>query len=444
MLLELKKALSRLFWDNTLLSDKTKFKLQKLKREIFGSSHEQENIANNNSFAKDFIKQVIESQYLDNSFSINYPKIEDAIKLQPTDPKLLAFYLPQYRPNKYNDLWWGKGTTEWTNVGKSVPQYLGHYQPRCPGELGYYDLRVKENIYRQIELARIFGIYGFCFYYYWFDGVRLLNEPIDDFVNDESITFPFCICWANENWSQQWNGTSNASLINQTKSEESYKNFIESCCNLFAKSNYIRIDDKPLLVIYRPDNMPTIKPVLDYWRQYIRQNLNTEIYISAVYCKDIDLLKEGFDAINEFAPDQYIFGEGSIAKNITNTKKYACECFLGNIYDYKDFVENKRYFEFNNKKTFRALCPMWDNTARKKQKPMIFDGSTPDLYKQWLKDLMIESRQRVSNKELDDNLIFINAWNEWAEGAYLEPDLYWKYGYLEATRDAILETREQL
>ena len=443
MLLKLKKFLNSWLWNNSLLNEKTKLKLLKLKRDLFGTKYLQgnSNIENDNEFATEYVKQIMDSQFLDNSFSINYPKLEDAIKLKPTDPKLLAFYLPQYRPNKYNDLWWGKGTTEWTNVGKSVPQYLGHYQPRCPGELGYYDLRVKENIYRQIELAKIFGIYGFCCYYYWFDGTRLLHEPLNEYINDKSIDFPFCICWANENWSQQWNGISNAPLISQSKSEKSYKNFIESCFGLFNKDNYIKINGKPLLIVYRPDNMPTIKPIIDFWRQYVKQNLNIDLYISAVYRENIDLLFEGFDAVNEFAPNLFICGNNPIAKNITNTKKYASKYFFGHIYDYKEFVDNKHYFDFNYPKTFRAICPMFDNTARKKQKALVFDGSTPNLYKQWLKDIIIETKQRVANKELDDNIIFVNAWNEWAEGAYLEPDLYWKYGYLEATRDAILETR---
>ena len=264
--MKLKEKLIHLIWNNQVIPEQIKFKLYHFYKNL---TSVKTNISVNESDLKEHINNILNSQFLDNSFSINFPKISEKISLTKNDPKLIAFYLPQYCPDKYNDSWWGKGSTEWTNVGKSVPQYVGHYQPRCPGELGYYDLRIKDNIRRQVELATIFGIYGFCFYYYWFDGVRLLREAFDNFLGDNDIKFPFAICWANENWTKQWANSSNAVLIEQSHSEESYRNFIKDVCCLFQKSNYITIDNKPLLMIYRPLEIPNCKSIIDYLRSYV-------------------------------------------------------------------------------------------------------------------------------------------------------------------------------
>lgn len=336
----------------------------------------------------------------------------------------------------------GRGTTEWTNVSKAVPQYLGHDQPHLPGELGFYDLRIKDNIYRQIELAKFYGIYGFSFYYYWFDGERLLDLPFNEFVNDSSIDFPFSICWANESWTKQWAGASDAPIMVQNKSEESYRAFIESCVELFTKPNYIKIGERPLFTVYRPRNVPNPQAILSYWREYVKEKLGLDLYIvaslgSAQEAEESEnYLEQGYDACSEFA----IGTQMSYMTKITSQKEFVCKNFEGEIYDYKDLVKEKRYLKLPNNKIFRAVAPMWDNTARKKNRSIILDGSTPDLYKQWLTDIIKETK---NNTTLDDKLIFINAWNEWAEGAYLEPDLKWKYGYLEATKDAILETRSK-
>ena len=431
--MKLKEKLIHLIWNNQVIPEQIKFKLYHFYKNL---TSVKTNISVNESDLKEHINNILNSQFLDNSFSINFPKISEKISLTKNDPKLIAFYLPQYCPDKYNDSWWGKGSTEWTNVGKSVPQYVGHYQPRCPGELGYYDLRIKDNIRRQVELATIFGIYGFCFYYYWFDGVRLLREAFDNFLGDNDIKFPFAICWANENWTKQWANSSNAVLIEQSHSEESYRNFIKDVCCLFQKSNYITIDNKPLLMIYRPLEIPNCKSIIDYWRSYVYKELKKEIYITGVVRKDENILELGFDACNEFSPNNII----QFLKIINNEKKLICNNFTGHIYDYEDLVLNKKFFKVKNLKTYRAICPMWDNTPRRKSSATILDGATPSLYKTWLKELIKENKKR---DDLDDNLIFINAWNEWAEGAYMEPDLFWKYGYLEATKDAIIQTRIQ-
>lgn len=424
------------YWNNKILDDENKERFFYCIRDLF-QNHNKNNL--NNNILENFIKDILENQNLNNSFSIDYPR-KPLINLEFEDPKLIAYYLPQYYPNLYNNKWWGKGSTEWTNTTKAVPQYLGQYQPRLPGELGFYDLRIQENIYRQIDLAKYFGVYGFCFYFYWFSGLRLLELPFNNFINDNEINYPFCICWVNESWTKQWSGNSNQTLVEQSKTVESYKNFIHSCYEIFNKDNYIKISNKPILIIYKPQNIPDTKEVIEYWRKFVLNKTGKEIYIIATigHCDEYeeDYISKGFDALSEFSPGPH----WGLMNNITHKKYFLCDNFYGNVYDYKEFVENKKYFIKNKKKLFRAICPMWDNTARKKNRGMILDGADPRLYKKWLIDIIVETREK---KDLDDRLIFINAWNEWAEGAYLEPDLKWRYGYLEATKDAILEARKK-
>lgn len=429
--------IKNLYWKNPFLNEKQKEQIFYNIRAFVRGKENRINDVDDNLLTT-YIEQILNVQNFNNEFSIKYPLKTEKVLLA-NDVKLLAYYLPQYYPDEHNNKWWGKGSTEWTNVAKSMPQYLGQYQPRLPAELGYYDLRIQENIYRQIELAEIYGIYGFCFYYYWFDGVRLLDLPFENFVNDKTINFPFCICWVNESWTKQWSGNSNTPLIEMSKDVNCYKRFIEYSYKLFEKENYITINGKPILIIYKPLDIPSREKVIEHWRKFVKEKLNKELYIIAAANK-IDVIEKnknisGFDAMSEFAPGPQL----KYMKDITNTKDFVCETFYGKVYDYKDFVDTKKYFKVKNNKLYRAISPMWDNTARKKDKGVVLDGATPDLYKQWLKDIITETK---NNNNLDDNIIFINAWNEWAEGAYLEPDLKWKYGYLEATKQAIIETRQ--
>ena len=430
------ESLKSLFWQLPLLSDAEK---QEIFYYIKGKIKGEAKGIHSDDVLGQYVQNLLATQDLSNSFSIDYPR-KPLIKLQDDDPKLIAYYLPQYYPDAHNEKWRGRGSTEWTNITKSYPQYVGQYQPRLPGELGFYDLRIMDNIYRQIELARFYGIYGFSFYFYWFDGERLLDLPFNEFINDKTIHFPFNICWVNETWTKQWEGSSNVPLMIQNKSIDSYKKFIKSCVEIFTHDNYIRINGKPVLTVYRPLDVPHPQEVLEYWRRYVYKNTGLELYIIGDIRSDkaedysADYKALGFDAAAEFAPGPQM----RLMNVITERKQFVCDKFLGKVYDYKDFVENKRYFQLKKKGLYRALSPLWDNTARKKNRGLILDGSTPDLYKQWLIDIIRETKM---NDTIDDRIIFINAWNEWAEGAYLEPDLKWKYGYLEATRDAILEAR---
>lgn len=355
-----------------------------------------------------------------------------------SDPKLIAYYLTQFHPTLENDQWWGKGVTEWNNVARAVPQYIGHYQPRLPGELGFYDLRLKENILRQIELAKMYGIYAFCFYYYWFDGKRLLEKPLNIFVDSVDIDFPYCLCWANESWTKAFFGSSREVIMKQNESVESYQNFIHDAIYYLKKSNYICINGKKVLLVYRPQDVPNCKNVLEYWRDYCRKEGVGELYLVACWktnCQ-IDYIGMGYDAAAEFQP-------GAIedyCSKINDEKDFINENYYGAIYSYKTVVESKIYEKnFMKKKLYNSITPMWDNTPRRNNKgSMIFDGATPKLYKRWMKAIIKHNHHR---KDLDDNIIFINAWNEWGEGAYLEPDRRYGYAYLQATKDAIEESR---
>lgn len=358
-------------------------------------------------------------------------------KIEKNDPKILAYYLPQFYPFKENDEWWGKGTTEWNNVCKAVPQYIEHYQPRIPGELGFYDLRLKDNIQRQVELAKMYGIYGFCYYYYSFDGKRLLDKPLDLLVKNKDIDMPFCLCWANENWTKRFDGTNQDVIMKQSNTVESYKNVIIDIVKYMKDDRYLTINNKKLLVIYRPSFIPDFKEVLEFWRKYCISNGIGDIYIMAVkeHTAELDLLKLGFDGISEFHP-------GTIyrhCKDITDEMEYIRNDFEGQILDYKDIVDNRKYFKYNTEKLYRSVMPMWDNTARRNNKGMIFEKSTPELYKKWLTDILIESK----NKDLDESIVFVNAWNEWGEGAYLEPDKKYGYAYLQKTKEALEASRRK-
>lgn len=374
------------------------------------------------------------------------PKLVDEKKYVPLtqkpyqrkegDCKVIAYYLTQFHPDKHNEEWWGKGVTEWNNVTRAVPQFVGHYQPRYPGELGYYDLRIVENMQRQIELAKMYGVYGFSFYYYWFDGERLLEKPLEMFLQKpDELDFPFSLCWANENWTRRFDGTNSAVLMEQPNSLASYKAVIKDMIRFFKDRRYIEVNGKKLLTIYRPSLMPNPSQVLEFWREYVRAQGYGELYIIAVKENMVekDWLAEGFDAVSEFHPGTLYTN----CKNITSQLNYMRNDFCGEVFSYEDIVRKQKYFKYNYPKLYRAVMPMWDNTARRDNKGMIFHGATPALYKQWLKDVINEEKQR---DDLDDCMVFINAWNEWGEGAYLEPDKLYGYAYLEATKEAVEET----
>lgn len=391
-------------------------------------------ITDDSNEAKEYLKYIAESY---GKRSKDYKEYKKHELVSNHDIDLIAYYLTQFHPNEKNDLWWGKGTTEWNNVNQAVPQFVGHYQPRKPGELGYYDLRIKDNFKRQIELANNYGIKAFCFYYYWFDGERLLEYPLNQFLNNKDLNIKFFYCWANENWTRRFSGTNEDILMKITQTSENYKKFIDDVVNDFKDSRYYCIDGKPIISVYRPSLIPNVEEVLKFWRKQVKKILNKQLYIIAVQEREVktDWIKYGFDAETEFQPKQIQHN----CVNITNKVKPIRKDFCGEVYDYKDLVENKRYFLPANlqKKVYPAVMPMWDNTARRNFRGIIFHNSSPELYKKWLIDAI---KNTQNNEKLEKSIVFLNAWNEWGEGAYLEPDYYFGYAYLESTYNALKET----
>jgi SAM-dependent methyltransferase len=346
--------------------------------------------------------------------------------------RLIAFYLPQFHAIPENDEWWGKGFTEWTNVTRARPIFEGHYQPRVPGELGYYNLLDSSTQRRQVELAQLYGVGGFCFYYYWFGGKRLLEQPVENYLNDPALDLPFCLCWANENWSRRWDGLDRELLISQKHSPQDDLAFIERISTYLRDPRYIRIDGKPLLLVYRPSQLPAPRETAERWREWCRQNGVGEIYLAYTQSFDnVDPKDFGFDAAVEFPPNN------SYPPNVTEGVKPLGGEIDCTIFDWQVFVERSRNYKRPKYPLFRSVCPSWDNTARRKRGGTVFVNNSPARYGEWLRNAIDETCSRTQNP--DERLVFVNAWNEWAEGAHLEPDQGYGYAYLQATRDALME-----
>jgi len=355
--------------------------------------------------------------------------------------RALAFYLPQFHPIPENDEAWGRGFTEWTNVTRAKPLFKGHYQPHLPADLGFYDLRVAETRNQQADLAREYGIHGFCYYHYWFNGRRLLERPFNEVLSSGTPDFPFCLCWANESWSRRWDGSEDQLIMRQEYSlEDDIKHMEYLCTQVFNDRRYIRVDGKPFFMVYRSPLLPDSRKTTDIWRT-VAQRHGMELYLCRVesFSEKLDPQDSGFDAAVEFQPEWYgLFPRMKTGRiwNWLRTLGLSSRVYEKNyLFEYARVVDNNLRKALPKYRRFPCVTPMWDNSARKKEGGTIITGSTPELYEQWL----LGTVERFKPYSPDENLIFLNAWNEWAEGNHLEPCQKWGRAYLEATRRGLAQ-----
>ncbi|MCK9152234.1 glycoside hydrolase family 99-like domain-containing protein [Methanobacterium alcaliphilum] len=418
-------------WKKSTAHEKLRVKYKKKSQNFSNLSKKYGKLKNEHQINSQYIFNLLNSS---NKYS-SFVEYEDNfnVNLTPQDIKLIAFYLPQFHPIKENDEWWGKGFTEWTNVSKALPKFIGHYQPHLPIDLGFYDLRLIETQKRQIELAKKYGIFGFCFYYYWFNGKRLLEKPLNMFLNNPELNLPFCLCWANENWSRRWDGMDEDILIAQKYSPEDDLNIIKDLSKYFKDGRYIKIDGKHLIIVYKPQLLPKPRETFKIWREYFKKENLGELFILGAKRHDFtDPETYGLDGAVEFPPNT---PHPTQSKPVQFINKGANPT----VYDLEKFVANKEYMEEDNYFKFKTVIPSWDNTARRGNNGQVY-VSDPSIYKKWLSDVITFTNE---NMDQEKRYIFINAWNEWAEGAHLEPDQKFGYGYLKATAEAILESRKK-
>jgi len=357
--------------------------------------------------------------------------------------RYIALYLPQFHPIKENNEWWGEGFTEWTNVTKAQSLFKGHKQPILPADLGFYDLRLSQTREAQAEMAKEYGIDGFCYYHYWFKGKRLLQRPIEEVLESKKPDFPFCFCWANETWSRRWIGDEKEVLIKQEYSDEDDVSHAQYLSKFFADSRYITVDGRPLFVIYRPGDLPDASKTIETIKNVVTENGLKEPFVVASnsHLWDNDkLLSFGFDAILNFRPQLGIlpfanndeFSWGRLKRNLT---KFQLPNGKLKLFTYEEAVEIMQIIEPENfDKIIPSVFVGWDNTARRGEKGIIMQNNTPELFEKEI--LRVQNKMKSSKS--NTQILFVNAWNEWAEGNKLEPDMITKADHL----DVIKKTKQ--
>ena len=361
---------------------------------------------------------------------------ENKYERQGKTPRVTAFYLPQFHAIPENDRAWGKGFTEWTNVTRTQPYFAGHIQPYLPSDLGFYDLNNIEILRSQIDLAAHYGLTGFCFHYYWFQGKKILRKPLENFLEINPSNFEFSVCWANEPWSRRWDGSDRDVIIPQNHSFENDKNIIFDLIPLMERSNYIRVNGRPLLILYRPSLLGgDLKRTIEFWRATaINNNLGDPLILSGPYglsSAQMSINNGVLDGYVQFPPHE--FWQHGIKANIQSMPFIINKQFEGGLYD---SVMAKNHFttaDYGGNLVFKCAFPSWDNTARRRENSSIFFNSTPNNFEEWMKSNL----RSVIAEPRYDGLTFVNAWNEWAEGAVLEPSRWYGYAYLMALKKAL-------
>ncbi len=371
--------------------------------------------------------------------------------------KLIAMYFPQLHAIPENDEWWGKGFTDWDNVKKAEPQFEGHNQPRIPLNDNYYDQSHIETLRWQIDLAKSHGVYGFCHYHYWFDGKQLLETPTNLMLANKDLDMPFCLSWANETWSKRWDGRDHHILIKQTHPpvKERWKLHFDYLIKAWSDDRAIKVEGKPVFAIYRPQRIPEIENMLDYWRELAVERGLKGLYF--IFQKQYELPSrdclKGFDAAFQFQPFEAIYSPGFDASSIRHSKWFkVIHSLPESTQDMlralrAKFVKELTFHDYDSAwqeavkvrcepglVTFPGAFVDWDNTARYKNRATVFTGASPEKFEYWLEQLL----RTMPERKLPEPFIFLNAWNEWAESTYLEPDKKYGMAYLEAVKRVVL------
>lgn len=335
--------------------------------------------------------------------------------------RLVTFYLPQFHPIAENDEWWGKGFTEWTNTAKAKPMFRGHYQPHVPADLGFYDLRVPETREAQAALAREHGIEAFCYYHYWFAGRRILERPFQEVLASGKPDFPFCLCWANETWTGIWHGAPDRILIEQTyPGEADHRAHFATLLPAFTDPRYLRVDGKPIFLIYKPEKLPDSRKVLDLWREMAVQAGLPGLHLVAMSSRPAwNPTPHGFDAtvngpliltrpwVSRRQPIKWL------------RKRYEEAIGLPTIIPFEKIVREQMPAKVTTHEAYPCLVHAWDNTPRAGKNGVVLSGSTPELFRELLRGAL----RAVEDLDAGHRFVFLKSWNEWAEGNHLEPDL---------------------
>ncbi|BDG71942.1 glycoside hydrolase family 99-like domain-containing protein [Roseomonas fluvialis] len=362
------------------------------------------------------------------------PDFEEVRPLPPDAVKrvkLLTYYLPQFHAFPQNDAWWGRGFTEWTNVPRGLPRFRGHYQPRVPRDLGFYSLEGSETFRRQVEMAKAGGVHGFVFYFYWFNGTRLLDAPVERFLADPSIDMPFALMWANENWTRRWDGAESEVLISQDYKPDDDERMVDEFARHFRDARYIRVGGRPVLMVYRPALIPDSKSTIARWRTLFRDRHGEDpLLVMAQGFGDFDPRPHGLDGAIEFPPHKLTQNLEPVATGLDILDPD----FTGKVYTYEAVTQVSLSEPPPPFPLIRTAVPSWDNDARRQGNGLVITGSTPAKYEAWLAALIEHAGQHPFHGEA---IVCVNAWNEWCEGAYLEPDLHFGGAYLNATARAV-------
>jgi lipopolysaccharide biosynthesis protein len=369
---------------------------------------------------------------------------------EPCSIRCLAFYLPQFYPIPENDEVWGKGFTEWTNVARSRPTFPGHHQPHVPADLGFYDLRLPEAREAQASLAAEYGIDGFVYYHYWFNGHQVLERPFAEVLSTRKPDFPFCLAWANEDWTRAWDGRSNDVILAQNYSPEDDMLHIRSLRDAFFDDRYVRWRGMPVLCVYRANKLPDPLRTTEVWRKEVESWGLPGLYLLRIesFPDEVgDPALLGFDAAVEFEPRWSAEVKQPVPLRVVGRVRQPIRRlppFCPHVRSYSSLARSEAPRPLPDYVRWPGVTPRWDNTPRRARRGLVFVGSSPERYGSWLSSALEKCAQVASRAgDGDEAFVFVNAWNEWAEGNHLEPDLKFGHAYLEAHRSAVQRFRSK-